>query len=132
MAIFYTTNQKVSHLKSWVTSGKQLKDYCKETGVSRTAMSSWAKRILGADYTSTLKTAEQKAVLLKKIELMETTPHNCDENKTSSNTLVMVKKSKAAKSTIATPISIDYMGAKISIDESAIESVFRALKAVSG
>lgn len=31
-----------------------------------------------------------------------------------------------------TSITIEYMGAKISIDEGSIESVFRALKAVSG
>ena len=46
------------------------------------------------------------------------------QSKSSSSALVMVKRSRSAKSVVAAPISIDYMGAKISIDESAIESVF--------
>lgn len=132
MAIFYTTNQKIDHLKNWVTSGQQLMDYCRETGVSRSSMSSWAMGILGADYTSTLRNAAQKAILLKKIERMEVAPHIGDGDKSSSNTLVMVKKRKTAKSATGAPISIDYMGAKFSIDEGMIESVFRALKAVNG
>ncbi len=132
MAIFYTTNQKIDHLKSWVTSCQPLRDYCREAGVSRGAMSSWAMGILGADYTTTLRNADQKAVLLKKIERMEEAPHIEGEDTSSSNRLVMVKKSKSMKSATSAPISIDYMGAKISIDESTIESVFRALKAVNG
>lgn len=129
MAIFYTTNQKIDYLKSWVTSCQPLRDYCREAGVSRGAMSSWAMGILGADYTTTLRNADQKAVLLKKIERMEDIE---GEDTSSSNRLVMVKKSKSMKSATSAPISIDYMGAKISIDESTIESVFRALRAVNG
>lgn len=132
MAIFYTRNQKFDHLKSWVTSCQPLRDYCMEAGVSRASMSSWAIDILGADYTTTLRDADQKAVLLKKIERMEAAPHIGEKDTSSSNTLVMVKKSKSVKSSTSAPISIDYMGAKISIDESTIESVFRALKAVNG
>lgn len=132
MAAFYTTNQKIIHLRSWVTSGQQLMDYCRETGVSRSSMTAWATKILGTDYTSTLRNAAQKAVLLKKIERMEAASLEGDEGKSSSKVLVMVKKSKSAKSTVSASISIDYMGAKISIDESAIESVFKALKAING
>ena len=69
MAIFYTTNQKIVHLRTWVTSCQQLMDYCKESGVSRTSMPSWATGILGTDFTSTLRNVAQKA--LKKIERME-------------------------------------------------------------
>lgn len=132
MAIFYTTNQKIDYLKSWVTSCQPLRNYCREAGVSRGAMSSLATGILGADYTTTLRNADQKAVLLKKIERMEAAPHIEGEDTSSSNRLVMVKKSKSMKSATSMPISIDYMGAKISIDESTIELVFRALKAVNG
>ena len=48
----------------------------------------------------------------------------------SSTTLVKINKSKDVKIPAA-QISIEYMGAKISIDEKSIEQVFRALKAVN-
>lgn len=127
----YTTEQKFSHLKKWVTSRQELKVYCIEAGVSRSAMRGWATNILGPDYTSTLKNSEQKALLLKKIEKLEASTSMNGYGKSSSAALVKINKSKDVK-TVATPISIEYMGARISIDENSIESVFRALKAVNG
>lgn len=126
----YTKEQKFSHLKKWVTSRQLLKDYCNEAGVSRSAMSLWAVSILGPDYTSTLRNAEQKALLLKKIEKLETSSSMRGFEEASSTTLVKVSKSKDVKIPAA-QISIEYMGAKISIDEKSIEPVFRALKAVN-
>ena len=41
-------------------------------------------------------------------------------------------KSVAVDFQESVPITVEYMGAKISIDEKSIESVFRALKTVSG
>ncbi len=128
----YTKEEKFSHLKKWVKSGQMLKDYCYEEGVSISAMRRWSLNILGSNYTSTLRSTEQKAVLLKKIEKMESssTPRASVENKAPA--LVMVSKAKDRKKSKTTPISIEYMGARISIDENSIESVFRALKAVNG
>ena len=126
----YTKEQKFSHLKKWVTSRQLLKDYCNEAGVSRSAMSLWAVSILGPDYTSTLRNVEQKALLLKKIEKLETSSSMKGFEEASSTTLVKINKSKDVKIP-ATQISIEYMGAKISIDEKSIEPVFRALKAVN-
>ena len=126
----YTKEQKFSHLKKWVTSRQLLKDYCNEAGVSRSAMSLWAVSILGPDYTSTLRNAEQKALLLKKIEKLETSSSMKGFEEASSTTLVKINKSKDVKIPAA-QISIEYMGAKISIDEKSIEPVFRTLKAVN-
>lgn len=126
----YTKEQKFSHLKKWVTSRQLLKDYCNEACVSRSAMSLWAVSILGPDYTSTLRNAEQKALLLKKIEKLETSSSMKGFEEASSTTLVKINKSKDVKIPAA-QISIEYMGAKISIDEKSIEQVFRALKAVN-
>lgn len=127
----YTTEQKIEHLKRWVTSKQLLKDYCIKAGVSDSAMHTWAVNILGSDYTATFKSDEQKAVLLKKIEKLEASSLIKDFREGSSPALVKVNRSKKAQSITAAPISIEYMGAKISIDENSIESVFRALKAVN-
>ncbi len=127
MTIKFTKEQKIDYLKSWLTSGKLLKDYCKESGRSRVTMRGWAKEILGSDYTSTLGNTEQKAVLLKKIEKMK------DVDKCTPNSLVKIYKCKKVKDVLVSPsIFVEYMGAKISINENSIESVFRALKAVNG
>ena len=58
----------------------------------------------------------------------------------ASSAMVLVSKSQKKgnnKSVVvnfreSVPITVEYLGAKISIDEKSIESVFRALKAVSG
>ena len=131
MTIF-TTEQRYSHLKSWVTSGQLLKDYCNEAGVSESAMHRWSMNTLGSDYTSTLRSREQKAALLKKIEKRETSALCKDGGKAHSSVLVKVSGSRQMAEAVAAPISIEYMGAKISIDERSVESVFRALKAVNG
>lgn len=131
MTIF-TTEQRYGHLKSWVTSGQLLKDYCNEAGVSESAMRRWSMNILGSDYTSTLRSREQKAALLKKIEKRETSALCKDGGKAHSGALVKVSGSRQMAEAVAAPISIEYMGAKISIDERSVESVFRALKAVNG
>ena len=128
----YTTEQKFSHLKKWVTSGQLLKDYCNEEGVSESAMHRWALNILGSNYTTTFKNTQQKDVLLKKINELESPSKMGSIRKAQSNTLVMINRSKHKDSVIAAPISIEYMGARISIDENSIESVFRALRAVNG
>lgn len=131
MTIKFTKEQKIDYLTSWLTSGKLLKDYCKETGRSRATMRIWAKEILGSDYTSTLGSTAQKAVLLKKLEKMKDPTYL--EDKCSPNSLVKVYKCKKVKDISISPsISVEYMGAKISISESSIESIFRALKAVNG
>ncbi len=127
----YKPEQRFCHLKNWIKSGKKLRDYCEEAGVSRTSMSAWAINVLGRDYTTTLRSLEQKAVLMKKIEALEGQTSFEAGNKSSSKPLVMVNKCKKAENNTAAPISIEYMGAKISIDEKSIESVFRALKAVN-
>ncbi len=131
MTIF-TPEQRYDHLKNWVTSGQLLKDYCNETGVSKSAMRRWSLNILGSDYTSTLRSREQKAALLKKIEKKETVSLCRGGEKAHSSSLVKVSGSKQMAGAVAAPISIEYMGAKISIDERSVESVFRALKAVNG
>ncbi len=133
MTIF-TTEQRYSHLKNWVTSGQLLKDYCNEAGVSKSAMRRWSVNILGSDYTSTLRSRDQKAALLKKIEKREAGSLTLckDGGKAHSGSLVKVSGSRQMVEAVAAPISIEYMGAKISIDERSVESVFRALKAVNG
>lgn len=128
----YTTEQKFSHLKKWVTSGQLLKDYCNEERVSESAMHRWALNILGSNYTTTFKNTQQKDVLLKKINELESPSKMGSIRKAQSNTLVMISRSKHKETVIAAPISIEYMGARISIDENSIESVFRALRAVNG
>ena len=130
MAIKFTKEQKIDYLTSWLTSGKLLKDYCKESGRCRATMREWAREILGSDYTSTLGSAEQKAVLLKKIEKIKDAAYS--EDKCSPKSLVKVYNCKKVKDILVSFISVEYMGAKISINESSIESVFRALKAVNG
>lgn len=126
----YTNEQKIGHLKKWVTSGQLLKDYCYEEGVSISAMRRWSLDILGSNYTSTLRSTEQKAVLLKKIEKMESSSPSSECVATKTPALVMVSKAKKNRSKTHS-IFIEYMGARISIDENSIESVFRALKAVN-
>ncbi len=128
----FTTEQRFSHLKRWVTSGQLLKDYCDEAGVSKSAMRRWSLIVLGSDYTSTLRSREQKAVLLRKIEESETKSLYKDGGKAHSGALVKISRSKQREEVAAAPISIEYMGAKISIDERSVESVFRALRAVNG
>ncbi len=100
--------------------------------VSKSAMRRWALNILRSDYTSTLRSREQKAALLKKIEKRETVLLCKDGEKAHSSSLVKVSGSKQMAGTVAVPIYIEYMGAKISVDERSVESVFRALKAVNG
>ncbi len=128
----FTTEQRFSHLKRWVTSGQLLKDYCDEAGVSKSAMRRWSLIVLGSDYTSTLRSREQKAVLLRKIEESETKSLHKGGEKAHSGALVKISRSKQREEVVAAPISIEYMGAKISIDERSVESVFRALRAVNG
>lgn len=95
MAIFYTTNQKIVHLRTWVTSGQQLMDYCKESGVSRSSMTLWTTNILGVDYTSSLRNAAQKA--LKKIERMEVPSFMGDKSKSSSSATCNGKEKQISK-----------------------------------
>ncbi len=127
----YTATEKISYLKTWATSGQTLQDYCKNEGIGRTTMNLWAKSILADDYTSTLRDPEQKQILLKKLKKMESSSNTSESVKSQTPALVMVNKSIQKKHKTA-PISIEYMGAKISIDENSVESVFRALKAVNG
>lgn len=127
----YTATEKISYLKTWAASGQTLQDYCKNEGIGRTTMNLWAKNILADDYTSTLRNPEQKQILLKKLKKMESSSNTSENGKSQTPALVMVNKSIQKKYKTA-PISIEYMGAKISIDENSVESVFRALKAVNG
>lgn len=128
----YKPEQRIGHLKNWIKSGMKLRDYCKKAGVSRASMSTWAVDVLGRDYTTTLRSSEQKAVLMKKIEALEGQTSFEAGNRASSKPLVMVNRCKKAENNTAAPISIEFLGARISVDENSIESVFRALKAVNG
>ena len=130
----YTTEQKFGYLREWVKSGQTVEDYCSTAGVSRNSINTWAKSILAGDYKSSLRDPNQKKVLIKKIERLESgaeSNQNGDAG-TTSTSLIMVSKAKSHSRSKATHISIEYMGAKISIDEKAIETVFRALNAVNG
>ena len=137
---FYTTEQKFNHLRTWVNSGKTIEDYCSTAGISRNSIKYWSKKILGEDYKFSLKDIPQKRLLLHKIDQLENTACMKQGREHSASSMVMVNKSqkrKANKSVAgnireSAPITVEYMGAKISIDEGSIESVFRALKAVSG
>ncbi len=131
MTIF-TTEQRCDHLKKWVTGGQLLKDYCDEEGVSQSAMRRWAVNILGKDYTSTLRSQEQKVALLRKIEKKEAVSHHNNNGEGHSDALVKVSGRKMTTGNAVAPIFIEYMGARISIDERSVESVFRALRAVNG
>lgn len=130
----YTTEQKFNYLKEWVTSGQSVEDYCSTAGVSRNSINTWAKNILAGDYKSSLRDPNQKKTLIRKIERLESgaeSKMNGDAS-ASSTSLVMVSKGTVSRKSKSVPISIEYMGAKISIDEKSIESVFRALNAVNG
>lgn len=139
---FYTTEQKFNHLRAWVKSGKGVEDYCITAGVSRNSIKYWSKKILGEDYKFSLRDISQKKLLLHKIDQLENTASIKQRNvhPVSVSSMVMVSKcqkkqdnkSVAMNFQESAPITIEYMGAKILIDENSIESVFRALKAVSG
>ena len=140
---FYTTEQKFNYLRAWVNSGKAVEDYCSTAGVSRNSIKLWSKKILGEDYKVSLRDISQKRLLLHKIDQLEN--NNCMKQGSgnpfpASSAMVLVSKSqkKGNNKSVAVnflesaPITVEYMGARISIDEKLIESVFRALKAVSG
>ena len=131
---YKTYAQRMEYVRMWAESGLTQGVFCAREGISSRTFSRWIKLAKENGFAGgSLKPSTARRELISWGN--QSADIITDEKPFGSMVLVNRSKTEFAVTPVLnerTSITIEYMGAKISIDEGSIESVFRALKAVSG
>ena len=132
---YKTYEQRMEYVRRWVESGLTQVDFCLQEGINRKTFGDWIKL---AKKGGLLPATRLESPYIVRSDAFSRSNQPADIITAEKVPTSMVKVTRSRTKSIVhplngkAPITIEYMGAKISIDEGSIESVFRALKAVSG
>ena len=134
--MYLTYEQKLENIRRWAESGLKQDDFCAQEGISSRTFARWIKLAKDSGFLPAGKSLGSVAAKSEFISRFNQ-PSDTATVEKPFGSMVLVSRSRTESAVTPvlnerTPITVEYMGARILIDENSIESVFRALKTVSG